>query len=74
MAMLFPIGMMNIAALATVTAFIYVEKVLPVGRTVGRAAGVGLIALGLAVIVHPALLPDSLAHHTMPAGMHMDRG
>jgi predicted metal-binding membrane protein len=77
MAMLFPIGMMNIAALATVTAFIYVEKVLPVGRTVGRAAGVGLIAFGLAVIAHPALLPDSLAHHNhadMPAGMHMDRG
>jgi predicted metal-binding membrane protein len=76
MAMLFPIGMMNIAALATVTAFIYVEKVLPIGRAVGRAAGVGLIALGLAVMAHPALLPDSLAHHQhqMPAGMHMDRG
>jgi predicted metal-binding membrane protein len=80
MAMLFPIGMMNIAALATVTALIYVEKVLPAGRAVGRAAGVVLIAFGLAVIAHPALLPDSLAHHaahmdtTGPAGMQMDHG
>jgi len=72
MAVLFPIGMMNIAALATVTALIYVEKVLPVGRAVGRAAGVVLIAFGLAVIAHPALLPDSLAHHDTAPGMQMD--
>lgn len=66
MALMFPLGMMNIAALAGVTAFIYAEKVLPGADVLRRVAGVALIAFGLIVLVHPALLPGSLPHHHMP--------
>jgi predicted metal-binding membrane protein len=69
MAMMFPLGMMNIAALAGVTGFIYAEKVLPAGRTLRYAAGVALVAFGLAVLVHPALLPG-MSGDAMP-GMTM---
>lgn len=72
MAILFPLGMMNIAALATVTAFIYVEKVLPHGRALRYGAGIALLLLGLAVLIEPHLLPGTTAHsaHQMP-GHHM---
>jgi predicted metal-binding membrane protein len=63
MAMMFPLGMMNIAALAGVTAFVYAEKVLPGATALRRVAGVALLALGIAVLVHPALLPGTLPHH-----------
>jgi predicted metal-binding membrane protein len=64
MAMLFPIGMMNIAALAAVTAFIYAEKVLPGATVLRYAAGVALIMFGLAVMVEPSLLPGTFAHQS----------
>ena len=57
MALMFPLGMMNVAALAAVTAVIYAEKVLPSGQQLGRAVGVALLVLGLAVIAKPDLLP-----------------
>jgi len=63
MAMLFPLGMMNIAALAGVTAFVYAEKVLPGAEVLRRVAGVALLTFGIAVLVHPALLPGTMAHH-----------
>jgi predicted metal-binding membrane protein len=69
MAMMFPLGMMNIAALAGVTAFIYTEKVLPQGQHLRYAAGVALVVFGVAVLVHPALLPG-MAGDAMP-GMTM---
>lgn len=62
MAMLFPLGMMNIAALAGVTAFIYAEKVLPAGQVLRYGAGVALVVFGLAVMIDPSLLPGTLAH------------
>jgi predicted metal-binding membrane protein len=62
MAMLFPLGMMNIAALAGVTAFIYAEKVLPGWQIMRYVAGSALLAYGLAVLVDPSLLPGSPAH------------
>jgi predicted metal-binding membrane protein len=69
MAMMFPLGMMNIAALAGVTGFIYAEKVLPRGHTLRYAAGAALIVFGLAVLVHPALLPGMTGDAmTMPMG------
>jgi predicted metal-binding membrane protein len=63
MALMFPLGMMNIAALAGVTAFVYAEKVLPGAAALRRSAGVALLALGIAVLVHPGLLPGTMAHH-----------
>ena len=63
MALMFPLGMMNIAALAGVTAFVYAEKVLPGAAVLRRVAGIALIVFGLAVLAHPALLPGSMPHH-----------
>jgi len=64
MAVLFPIGMMNIAALAAVTALVYAEKVLPGAAALRRTAGVALLVFGAAVVIDPSLLPGTLAHHT----------
>jgi predicted metal-binding membrane protein len=63
MAMLFPLGMMNIAALAGVTAFIYAEKVLPGAKILRYGAGVALIAYGLLVLAEPSALPGTMPHH-----------
>ena len=60
-AILFPLGMMNIAALALLSALIFAEKVLPAGRVVSTLAGIALIAYGALVMVAPALLPGTMA-------------
>ena len=71
MAAMFPLGMMNIAALAGVTAFVYAEKVLPGAKVLRYGAGVALIAFGLAVLAEPSLLPGTMAHsHQGMHGMH----
>lgn len=57
---LFPLGIMNIAAMALLTALIFAEKVLPVGEPVSRIAGLTLIAYGALVIFIPALLPGTI--------------
>ncbi len=59
---LFPLGMMNIAAMAAITALILAEKTLPAGRRMARIAAVALIAYGALVIWMPRALP------TFPAG------
>ena len=56
-AILFPLGMMNIAAMAAITLLILAEKVLPWGRWIAHLAGAVLIAYGGAVIAMPGLLP-----------------
>lgn len=66
MAVLVPIGMMNMAALAGITAFVYAEKVLPGWRVMRSVAGVALIAFGLLVTASPGILPGPQAvtgHH-----------
>jgi predicted metal-binding membrane protein len=68
MVAMFPLGMMNIAALAGVTAFVYAEKVLPHAKVLRYAAGVALLAYGLAVVVEPSLLPGTMPHQSH--GMH----
>src|SRR3989449_2716582 len=60
---LFPLGMMNVAAMALITLLIFAEKSLSVGPSVGRAAAVALVAYGLLVVLMPELLPTA-----MPAG------
>jgi predicted metal-binding membrane protein len=54
---LFPLGLMNIAVMALVTALIFAEKALPIGRQIGQLAGVGLIVYGVIVLFLPVALP-----------------
>ncbi len=54
---LIPLGVMNVAAMVAVAALVFAEKVIPYGRRVGIAASAILIVCGVAVAVHPALLP-----------------
>ena len=60
---LFPFGIMNVAAMALVTVLIYAEKSLPIGRQISQIAGAGLIAYGVLVVLVPGALP------TIPAPM-----
>jgi predicted metal-binding membrane protein len=62
---LFPLGMMNVAAMALITLLIFAEKSLPLGRQVSLAAAALLIAYGLVVVVVPAALPTTMS---APAG------
>ena len=54
---LFPFGIMNVAAMALVTVLIYAEKSLPIGRQISQIVGVGLIAYGVLVVLVPGALP-----------------
>jgi predicted metal-binding membrane protein len=62
MMLMFPLGVMNIVALAGVTALVYAEKVLPQARAIREIAGALLVAYGLLVIADPSLLPGSTTH------------
>jgi len=66
-AILFPLGMMNIAAMAAITLLILAEKTLPQRRWGTAAAGAVLLVYGAAVIVAPGLLPT----FSQPAAMAM---
>ena len=63
---LFPLGMMNIAAMAVITLLIFAEKSLPWGVRVSRIAAVALIVYGVTVLASPELLPT-----VMDNGMDM---
>ena len=69
--LLFPLGMMNIAAMASITLLIFAEKTLPWGRAAARIAAGALIAYGVLVLAEPQALP-TFAPGTMampnPAG------
>jgi predicted metal-binding membrane protein len=55
--LLFPLGIMNIAVMALLTALIYAEKSFPLGRQISQIAGVALIVYGVIVIFVPAAFP-----------------
>lgn len=57
---LFPLGVMNVAAMALITLFIFAEKSLPAGVWIGRAAAVALVAWGVVVVAVPAALPTAM--------------
>ncbi|GGJ16519.1 DUF2182 domain-containing protein [Neoroseomonas lacus] len=61
-AILFPLGMMNITAMAALAALVFAEKSLALGLWLARGAAVGLVAYGLVVLAMPRALP------TFPAG------
>jgi predicted metal-binding membrane protein len=54
---LVPLGVMNVAAMVAIALLVFVEKVMPWGKGVGRIAALGLVVYGCAVMLHPALLP-----------------
>ena len=54
---LFPLGIMNIAVMALVTALIFAEKALPIGRQISKLTGAGLIVYGALIMFLPAALP-----------------
>src|SRR5205823_9621916 len=54
---LFPLGLMNIAVMALLTALIFAEKSFLIGRQISQIAGVALIVYGVIVIFVPAALP-----------------
>jgi len=56
-AILFPLGIMNIAAMAIVTMVVFAEKALPWSRLTSRATAGALIAYGMAVLAAPEILP-----------------
>lgn len=51
MALLFVGGVMNIAWIAALTGFVLLEKVVPAGRAIARAAGAGLVASGTLLLL-----------------------
>ena len=57
---LFPLGMMNIAAMALITALIFAEKSLPISRLAVTLAALGLIAYGALVLASPDVLPTMM--------------
>ena len=56
-AILFPLGVMNIAAMVGLTLLIFAEKSLAWGSAIARVAGVALVAYGLVVLVTAQGLP-----------------
>ncbi|MGH6934783.1 MAG: DUF2182 domain-containing protein [Methylocella sp.] len=46
MALLFVGGVMNVLWIAAISAFVLIEKIVPVGRLISRIAGVGFVAAG----------------------------
>jgi predicted metal-binding membrane protein len=57
---LFPLGMMNIAAMAMITALIFVEKSLPISGFAVTLAALGLISYGALVLALPDVLPTTM--------------
>ncbi|MBI2913639.1 MAG: DUF2182 domain-containing protein [Chloroflexi bacterium] len=58
--LLFPLGVMNAAAMALITLLIFAEKSLPLGRQLGAAAAAGLVAYGAVVVFVPGALPTMM--------------
>jgi predicted metal-binding membrane protein len=50
-------GVMNLAAMAALTAFIFTEKLWRYGRPFGQAVGLALVAAGVLALWFPWLLP-----------------
>ena len=59
--LLFPLGIMNIAAMAGLTVVIFAEKMSPQWERIAQGVGLALILYGILVIVMPATLLRSLA-------------
>jgi predicted metal-binding membrane protein len=51
MLLLFAAGVMNLLWVALIAGFVFIEKLLPAGRLIGRLAGIGLAVAGGSVIL-----------------------
>ena len=71
--MLFPLGIVNVGAMAAVTLIILAEKTLPWPRLASYAVAVALVLYGALVITSPQLLPtfQKDGGAAMPAEMQM---
>jgi predicted metal-binding membrane protein len=54
---LFPLGIMNIAAMAVVTLVVFAEKTFPYGEGIAKVSGIALLLYGAAVLAFPQALP-----------------
>jgi predicted metal-binding membrane protein len=66
---LFPLGIMNITAMAVITLVVFAEKTLPWGRLIVRGTAVVLVAYGAAVMVAPRALPTFMERGGMAMPM-----
>jgi predicted metal-binding membrane protein len=64
-AALFPLGIMNVAAMAVVTLLVFAEKTFPYGERIAKVSGVALLVYGAAVLFFPQALPTFQPMHTM---------
>jgi predicted metal-binding membrane protein len=62
---LFPLGIMNIAAMAVVTLLVFAEKALATGDRIAKAAGIALMLYGVTILVFPHALPTFMAAGSM---------
>ena len=67
---LFPLGIMNIAAMAVIAVLIFAEKAFPWGLRIARLTAGALILCGIAVLFVPSALPTFMnAENTaVPSG------
>jgi hypothetical protein len=59
MAVLFVVGLMNLAWMAALSILIVAERLVPRGATLGRLAGMVFVVLGLCMAAQPRLFPAS---------------
>jgi predicted metal-binding membrane protein len=62
---LFPLGIMNVAAMAAITALIFAEKAFPWGVRVAQIAASALVLYGVVVLFVPSILPTSVTEQSM---------
>jgi predicted metal-binding membrane protein len=56
----FPLGMMNVAAMAAITVLIFAEKSLSLGHRISQMGALALIVYGLVAVFVPEVLPRML--------------
>ena len=71
---LFPLGMLNVAALAAITALIFAEKSLPLGHRISQLGALMLIVYGLLAIFVPDVLPTVVRQGHMDMSLPVAAG
>jgi predicted metal-binding membrane protein len=58
---LLPLGVMNVAAMVVIAAYVFAEKTLPVGDRIARAAALVLVVYGVVVTLIPGAFPTTVS-------------
>ncbi len=66
---LFPLGIMNVGAMALITLLIFAEKSTPIGRQTATFASLVLVVFGAIVVFVPELLPTVMSTSGSSSGM-----